>query len=48
MVRAYKTCVAYTLAGVAELVDAHGSGPCEGNFVEVRVLSPAQFFLHNI
>ena len=29
------------LAGVAELVDAHGSGPCLGNQVEVRVLSSA-------
>jgi hypothetical protein len=29
------------LADVAELVDAHGSGPCPGNWVEVRVLSSA-------
>src|SRR5215831_19219112 len=28
-------------ADVAELVDAHGSGPCGGNPVEVRVLSSA-------
>ena len=28
-------------ADVAELVDAHGSGPCPGNLVEVRVLSSA-------
>jgi hypothetical protein len=28
-------------ADVAELVDAHGSGPCGGNSVEVRVLSSA-------
>ncbi len=28
-------------AAVAELVDAHGSGPCLGNQVEVRVLSAA-------
>jgi hypothetical protein len=28
-------------ADVAELVDAHGSGPCPGNRVEVRVLSSA-------
>lgn len=28
-------------AGVVELADAHGSGPCGGNSVEVRVLSPA-------
>jgi hypothetical protein len=26
---------------VAELVDAHGSGPCGGNPVEVQVLSSA-------
>src|SRR5206468_347492 len=30
-------------ADVAELVDAHGSGPCGGNFVEVRVLSSASW-----
>ena len=30
-----------TRADVAELVDAHGSGPCGGNPVEVRVLSSA-------
>ena len=29
------------LAEVAELVDAHGSGPCLGNQVEVQVLSSA-------
>ena len=28
-------------AGMAELADAHGSGPCEGYFMEVRVLLPA-------
>ena len=28
-------------AGMAELADAHGSGPCEGYFMEVRVLVPA-------
>src|SRR3954452_23125359 len=28
-------------ADVAELADAHGSGPCGGNPVEVRVLSSA-------
>ena len=26
---------------MAELADAHGSGPCEGYFMEVRVLLPA-------
>ena len=33
--------LAAALADVAELVDAHGSGPCGGNSVEVRVLSSA-------
>ena len=28
---------------MAELADAHGSGPCEGYFMEVRVLLPAPF-----
>src|SRR2546423_12019588 len=32
---------AHQHADVAELVDAHGSGPCPGNWVEVRVLSSA-------
>src|SRR3954471_15205922 len=31
-------------ADVAELVDAHGSGPCGGNPVEVQVLSSASRF----
>ncbi len=31
-------------ADVAELVDAHGSGPCGGNPVEVQVLSSALAF----
>ena len=26
---------------MAELADAHGSGPCESNFMEVQVLLPA-------
>ena len=26
---------------VAELADAHGSGPCESNFMKVRILLPA-------
>ena len=30
-----------TQAGVAELADAHGSGPCVLRDVEVQVLSPA-------
>ena len=30
-------------AEVAELVDAHDSGSCEGNLVEVRVFSSAPF-----
>ena len=28
-------------AGMAELADAHGSGPCENNFMQVQVLLPA-------
>src|SRR5690242_17764883 len=32
-----------TPAGVLELVDRHGSGPCARKSVEVRVLSPASF-----
>ena len=28
-------------ADMAELADAHGSGPCEGNFMEVQVLLSA-------
>ena len=28
-------------AGMAELADAHGSGPCEGDFMQVQVLFPA-------
>lgn len=31
-------------AGVAELVQAHGLGPCGGNPMEVRVLPPALRF----
>ena len=26
---------------MAELADAHGSGPCEGNFMQVQVLLSA-------
>lgn len=26
---------------MAELADAHGSGPCESNFMQVQVLFPA-------
>ena len=29
---------------MAELADAHGSGPCEGNFMEVQVLLGAPPF----
>lgn len=29
---------------VAELVDAHGSGPCESNFMGVRVSPGAPLF----
>ena len=35
----HKTAATRTLAQVAELVDALGSGPSGGNTVEVRVLS---------
>ena len=35
-------------ADVAELVDAHGSGPCGSNPVEVRVLSSASSFQASI
>ncbi len=30
-------------AGVAELADAHGSGPCELRLMKVQVLSPAPY-----
>ena len=30
-------------ADVAELADAHGSGPCESNFMQVQVLSSAPY-----
>jgi hypothetical protein len=32
-------------AEVAELADAHGSGPCDRKVMEVQVLSSAPFFL---
>lgn len=28
---------------MAELADAHGSGPCESNFMQVQVLFPAPY-----
>ena len=28
-------------AGMAELADAHGSGPCDSNIMRVQVPSPA-------
>ncbi len=31
-------------AGVAKLADAHGSGPCDSDIMEVQVLSPALVF----
>jgi hypothetical protein len=31
---------------MAELADAHGSGPCESNFMEVRLLLPAPHESH--
>ncbi len=30
-------------ADVAELADAHGSGPCESNFMQVQVLLSAPY-----
>ena len=30
-----------TYADMAELADAHGSGPCEGNFMKVQILLSA-------
>ncbi len=36
------------IAEVAKLVDAHGSGPCGGNPVEVQVLSSAPRFIIGI
>ncbi len=34
-------CELTKYAGMAELADAHGSGPCESNFMQVQVLLPA-------
>lgn len=34
-------------AGMAELADAHGSGPCESNFMQVQVLLPAPSSVFN-
>ena len=31
----------FIYAGMAELADAHGSGPCESNFMQVQLLLPA-------
>ena len=36
-----KTTYNFINAGMAELADAHGSGPCESNFMQVQVLLPA-------
>ena len=40
----------FIFAGMAELADAHGSGPCESNFMQVRPLLPAplRVFLQNL
>ena len=35
-------------AGMAELVDAHGSGPCERKFLQVQILLPAPYLYSNI
>ncbi len=32
----------FCCAGMAELADAHGSGPCESNFMRVQVPLPAR------
>ena len=37
----YNIIYANQYADMAELADAHGSGPCEGYFMEVRVLLSA-------
>lgn len=34
-------CNIHLFAEMAELADAHGSGPCEGDFMQVQVLFPA-------
>ncbi len=34
-------CKRFVYADMAELADAHGSGPCESNFMEVQVLLSA-------
>lgn len=36
-----RVLITYKYAGMAELADAHGSGPCESNFMQVQVLLPA-------
>ncbi len=35
---------------MAELADAHGSGPCERKFLQVQVLlsAPVDFFVENL
>ena len=35
-------------AAMAELADAHGSGPCESNLMEVQVLLAAPVNEHNV
>ena len=35
-----------TFAGMAELADAHGSGPCDSNIMRVQVPFPALHMLH--
>ena len=39
--RARMPCTNLIYADMAELADAHGSGPCESNFMEVQVLLSA-------
>ena len=33
----------FKIADMAELADAHGSGPCESDFMQVQVLLPAPY-----
>ncbi len=37
----YRTLIIFIHADMAELADAHGSGPCESNFMQVRPLLSA-------
>ena len=39
----YLSIIIYLFAGMAELADAHGSGPCDSNIMRVQVPFPARF-----